>query len=481
MGFWDWLKGPQVLEMVAQPPKKFGGVTLVDGRKHGRWLEPGHKGGWYELHYKRGGRHGAWVERYPDGKIATLANYVLDLLEGDYETRWENGELKTRGTCVGGKRQGTWKKWGPTGALEVQFEMADDKWHGPAVFHFVGRTTHGQYDRGKRTGEWVERDKAGEVIARETFQDDKSVVRTHVKPIVYDRGPTISLEELAKPEAPSPARVNDVAFANAKPSPDATELHLACDFTADQLRQVVAWCPEVETLELAVFSCAEGIEALAFPKLRALTIEESGALGPLLAWLARAPWARGIETLALLDLHDDISDAQLGALLANLPALRGVTLWNAELGAASARALTDRPISELFADSCAVTAEGLAGLAALPALRSLTLTSCRLPALTIAQARALHSSTLRELDLSGSFEVEQIHGGMQRLAVVPALAGVVELDLAANSLDRLSARLLARSNYLREIRQLRWSGNDTNSKDLAELRAVLHKRALRTG
>jgi hypothetical protein len=109
--------------------------------------------------------------------------------------------------------------------------------------------------------------------------------------------------------------------------------------------------------------------------------------------------------------------------------------------------------------------------------------------MTSREAMAITSPSLRILNLSGTLGVERYasddersgYAVMRRFAVMPALAGISDLDVSDNELDDLAARALARSPYLGGLKRLDWTGNgDDGGAGVDDLRDALPAGVLNT-
>jgi antitoxin component YwqK of YwqJK toxin-antitoxin module len=254
-----------------------------------------------------------------------------------------------------------------------------------------------------------------------------------------------------------------------------------------QLERFAERVPHLQEIRLRECTFPDGVALLferGFPELERLIVVRNevrdGAYGELVRLLGKATWPAKLEQLAIHD-GDALEDADLATLFAN-PALLGlqyVTLMHARLGPATANALASaRALRSLDLEACTLDASSLIALGRHPSLEALTFRRCELPMLTTREARAVGPSPkLKRVVLAGTFDLENYshapeawtsYALARRLAVMPALASVEELDLSHNDLDDLAARVLARSPHLGKLRMLDWTDNGGNLDPLRE-------------
>lgn len=261
--------------------------------------------------------------------------------------------------------------------------------------------------------------------------------------------------------------------------------------------------PHLEEFSIRECSFPVGFAALfehGYPELDRLVIVRNSigvrdAVRDLYGLLARATWPTKLRQLAIVESGPGPSDEQLAELFANphLGALKLLTLDDCTLGPATARALRDGPVAKtlefLSLRDSRIDAAALAALAACPTLDELELRDCELGDMTSREAMAIKSPKLRILKLSGTLGVEKHasddersgYAVMRRLAVMPALTSVVDLDLSDNDLDGLAARALARSPYLAALKRLDWTGNNERGEEgVEDLCAALPAGVLNT-
>ena len=132
---------------------------LVEGKKHGQWVERHTGGGVREGPYVDGERHGHWVERSADGNVFQ-GPYVKGEKQGQWVMRFAAGDVWA-GPYMDNLRHGLWRM--QTAERDV-FEgpIVDGKQHGHWVLRFAdGDVWEGSYVEGKRHGRWVTRHSSG--------------------------------------------------------------------------------------------------------------------------------------------------------------------------------------------------------------------------------------------------------------------------------------------------------------------------------
>jgi len=138
---WAYDGGEQVLE-----------GSLVDGNRHGRWVEQYESGAVGEGPYVNDEANGDWVIRYPDGR-ESRGPYVDDNRHGRWFEQYASGTVG-EGPYVNGERNGQWVIRGPDGGEEWG-PLVNGERHG----RWVGRLPDGttcsvQFVEGQRQGEW---------------------------------------------------------------------------------------------------------------------------------------------------------------------------------------------------------------------------------------------------------------------------------------------------------------------------------------
>ena len=158
---------------------------LLNGKKHGQWIEryPDEVVG--EGSYAEGERQGPWVFRAKDGTV-TQGAYLNGKQHGEWVEYhgsgriWEahlqgvrdggvRGWAATRvekGSYLGGKRHGHWTDRSEDGS-SLEGAYVDGKQHGQWVYRrWNGDVTEGTYVAGEKHGRWVYRDEDGSVRSR---------------------------------------------------------------------------------------------------------------------------------------------------------------------------------------------------------------------------------------------------------------------------------------------------------------------------
>ena len=86
-----------------------GEGPVVDGKRHGRWVERTNRGNVYEGPYVDGKMHGRWVERYASGSVHE-GPYVDGKMHGRWVVRYASGGCKTFKMSAGERVTGSGKK-----------------------------------------------------------------------------------------------------------------------------------------------------------------------------------------------------------------------------------------------------------------------------------------------------------------------------------------------------------------------------------
>jgi antitoxin component YwqK of YwqJK toxin-antitoxin module len=508
----------------------------IDGKRHGAW-KSGHDNGQLEEQgaHVEGKRDGDWIFWSKAGVETMRGRYALDKRVGVWTLRRDDGSLRATGEYRDGVPTGTWKLVAPNGSkrerecfeeedlarweeLETSVELLAD--YAPTEA-WIARAKGALTDLGQPWRVEANRDKFGQTWLSapiDSFWQLRVAAGVPLHEVCRDECWSKLLDVIDKwPAERVSAAVATAERAGRLPSyaprdwltrilegeADDPRNRLVSrfepgrNFTPEMMERFRTRVPHLEGLSLRECYFEHGLVPLferGYPELERLMIVRSetreGDVRALVKLLARATWVGKLVQLAIVESGDQLADGDVAALLANehMAALKYLTLDNVKLGPASARAFAKRAALEtLDMRDSTLDAAALAAIAALPNLEELRLRRCELPALTSRQAAAIGpSAKLRSLELAGTLGIERYsgertpYGVARRLALMPALASVEELDLSDNELDELAARVLARSPHLGRIRELDWTGNDDADGDLAELRAALPNAKLAT-
>ncbi|GAB3005557.1 hypothetical protein GCM10027051_00560 [Niabella terrae] len=147
----------------------------------------------------KGLMEGDWQTFYDNGKIAKTATYVngleqgitemfhsngtlgmrvnfeKGLEEGSMQKFYEDGSMWTSGSYKAGKRVGTWKGYHENGQLEEIIIYVDGKAHGESImYHDNGKPKlSGTYKDGRPVGVWKEFNPGGILTASGTFDVER--------------------------------------------------------------------------------------------------------------------------------------------------------------------------------------------------------------------------------------------------------------------------------------------------------------------
>jgi len=130
----------------------------------------------------RGGKpEGRWISWHPSGGKSIEATYRAGELVGPFQMWSETGQLLYAGTHdARGEMDGEWTRWWPNGNRRAQWEMRHGRPHGPvAAWREDGsRNFAGRREDGRREGEWIWWDASGAEIARCRYARDVVVEGT---------------------------------------------------------------------------------------------------------------------------------------------------------------------------------------------------------------------------------------------------------------------------------------------------------------
>lgn len=157
-------------------------IELPDGMVERFEVQPGPDG--------RPVRDGDWSLRGPDGRVLASGQYAAGLRQGKWRWRDRDGDLRIKGAYKNGLRSGTWQFWHADRELlaEGKYERgfksgawtyfrvdgsADPDWSGvyerAEIAGPWGGRARGQLVDGRLQGEWLVRDRNGELVLRASF------------------------------------------------------------------------------------------------------------------------------------------------------------------------------------------------------------------------------------------------------------------------------------------------------------------------
>ena len=127
--------------------------NYLDGYKDGLWKERYFvEDQDFQLYeYKRGKKHGKFIEYLVDGTKVIEGDYAYGDKNGFWSYFFENGQKDMNGYFKNGKQDGHWEFWYPNGQLYYK----------------------GAFDLGLKTGPWIFNYTGGEVWKKGDYQNDK--------------------------------------------------------------------------------------------------------------------------------------------------------------------------------------------------------------------------------------------------------------------------------------------------------------------
>ncbi len=506
----------------------------VDGERHGPWRagypngQPREAGA-----HVHGKRDGEWTEWSAEGVVIEHGTYANGNRAGRWQLRRADGSIFGEGEYLDGVMSGQWRALAPSGTAVEPIgvhEPADlERWGDlMALVELLAVVDHDDaWAARARTQLWgqvesavtVKTDALGQVTVSAPITAMWQLDVALGRPLQFachnecwsrivlildalpaaQREGAVSLVERAGVVYPhdAPRRWVEQIIEGDVADPRVRlirSLELARELTGEMLERVSRSVPQAEALVLRRCHFPDGLAPLfegGYPALRSLSIArtemDETTLAGLCELLGRATWTGNLQQLTLSEPGASIGDEQAAVLLENphLSGLRSLALSSVTFGPCCARALTTgaagKSLARLELTYATLTLDALVAAAACPALESLVLGNCTLPAMTSREAMTIASPALRRVDLRGSLGIERWARGdarsaysvARRLAVIPALAGVEELDLSDNDFDDLAARVLARAPNLRQLRVLVWPGSEDPGDGTAKLYAVL--------
>ncbi len=136
----------------------------------------------FECPLVNSGWHGRVINYYPSGQIHAIRECLRDHSNGQFLEYYETGELHIEGINRGTlKKEGQWLNHDKTGKVvamvtykggQVVNFVTEDREDGEFVeYHPNGKVRlKGAYDRGWKTGPWIEYDDSGNIVAVAEFQ-----------------------------------------------------------------------------------------------------------------------------------------------------------------------------------------------------------------------------------------------------------------------------------------------------------------------
>lgn len=133
---------------------------------------------WREFSHSQGGRSygyicddrpvGYWHYTHANGRIAMRGAYLYGGLQhGPWETYWENGRPRARGSYLRGKHDGEWRFWHDNGRRAAVGRYSDGQRMGQwrSWWRSGRRQSHGSYIDNQRSGRWLFWDRDGNPIS----------------------------------------------------------------------------------------------------------------------------------------------------------------------------------------------------------------------------------------------------------------------------------------------------------------------------
>ncbi|MBT6768730.1 MAG: toxin-antitoxin system YwqK family antitoxin [Opitutales bacterium] len=97
--------------------------------------------------------------------------------DGPYETYYENGQLKSKGSHKDGEQDGLWEWYNENGQIELKGSFKDGKREGPWEFYHGNGSISikGSYKDGERDGLFEFYDKEGKLSLKKTYKDGELI------------------------------------------------------------------------------------------------------------------------------------------------------------------------------------------------------------------------------------------------------------------------------------------------------------------
>jgi antitoxin component YwqK of YwqJK toxin-antitoxin module len=91
------------------------------GTKEGEWVETGEDGERISVLYRGGKKYGLRRVWYPDGSaLKTETMWYADVRDGPTRTRYEDGQLESRGRYTKNQPVGLWEYWHQDGSADEE-------------------------------------------------------------------------------------------------------------------------------------------------------------------------------------------------------------------------------------------------------------------------------------------------------------------------------------------------------------------------
>ncbi|MFT3692413.1 MAG: hypothetical protein QM831_04680 [Kofleriaceae bacterium] len=489
-GEWVHARAPALVGATAVGAGPTSAVGTIDDGERGRGSYTANK------------REGAWELHHPDGTLAARGSYSAGEPSGAWELFAVDGTSRGVYACAGEGALAKWEihlvaidllaNYAPTREWIERVTTAFPELRGPSKVQAKTDAVGQRWLSAPLDAYWQMRIAAGEPIdgvLRELCWEKvlapieplaNEAAGPHVEHVVArcGRHPGYGGRELLTSIVDGDT-VDPRAQLYARFEPGRT-------LSRAQLQRFAERVPHAKVLRLRECTFPDGLVPLferGFPELEILYITRSelepGACNELLELLGKAPWVGALARFAIKDPDEILADDRIASFLAN-PALRltALTLHAANLGAATAKVLRASSITEISISEATLDVAAIQALACMAALEELELEACELPDMTTRDALACGPAPrLKRLSLSQTLGIEKYatdnersaYAVARRLAVMPVLATVEELDLSHNEIDdELAIRVLARSPHLGALRTLDFDGNDAELDELRD-------------
>ena len=68
---------------------------------------------------------GKWIERYSNGEISNIHNYLNGKLDGETQHFYRNGQMEAEGRFANNLQEGTWNRWNVDGTPRNQLKFVN--------------------------------------------------------------------------------------------------------------------------------------------------------------------------------------------------------------------------------------------------------------------------------------------------------------------------------------------------------------------